>query len=218
MKKLLLPLSIILLIVVGYFLSVPLSSFIQKNKGTIVTPKKQITPIAKKTITPEQMGKKNTLTRTEWNKKISWPTTCNEDYKSWMTTFSEDGYQGVDVFPLDQNKSVIYVFCGMFTYQGYGYLYLSDGITITPIDLGLTDAKGEHTPKVTGIVTFDEIKKELSIFYKARAAGDCGEYRIYVYNDNTFNLKEERTNDCNAKSAGMTIDQWPIVFQDKSLQ
>lgn len=136
---------------------------------------------------------KTNLTRADresWRKVLQWPDEFEDRWKgSWKYTNSESG--GLSFYQLGRGKYLVAINTWDSGYQPFYIFMYYDELTKSAKPARLLkvrrydrDDEDEHVSsrmitEVEGYPAFDEQRKELEIFSKARATGDCGSVVTY---------------------------------------
>jgi hypothetical protein len=127
-------------------------------------------------------GAETRADRAAWRSLLHWPTRCE---RSWKQAGAPGA--GIAAWPTAARARLVAVECFPGAYQGVWMLYLvgarreADG----PLRLHIYADEGNGMPtartttSILGNLSYDRRSARLTVFDRARGAGDCGIYSVF---------------------------------------
>ncbi|MBN2006416.1 MAG: DUF1176 domain-containing protein [Anaerolineae bacterium] len=151
-----------------------------------------------------------------WRAILGWPDECETGF-SFREPAPED-YGGVDIYPLDDERYLIFVTCtvGPYWYEWRAYL-LNAGrgsIEANPLTVPVWSDLSEELQNIdvlSGLPAYDPETQMLTNLSPARGLKDCGISHKYRFDKDHFVLVEARSRECDDTTTD-PLGEWPLVY------
>ncbi|MBN2392792.1 MAG: hypothetical protein JXR84_18825 [Anaerolineae bacterium] len=189
-----------------------------------VRPSPTLSPIPEAQIDPDA-DFVSYADRPAWRAFLGWPDDCEEGFE--LLSRQPDDYGGIDIYPVDDNRYLIFVLCTLGPYWVEERVYWFENSTGLPTaqpimvpELVQDDAPEQGVHEVNVLYGSFPIylpeTQTLTTLHAYRGVKDCGVFYKYHLEDARFVLDEARYRDCEELAETdfdvLNAYQWPLVY------